>query len=46
MKPFYSEKKKKGMPYWQVPQEVLDDRTALAKWAEKSFEIAKSKAKK
>ncbi|NND95075.1 MAG: TfoX/Sxy family protein [Flavobacteriales bacterium] len=40
MKPFHSEKKKKGMPYWEVPQVVLEDRTELAKWAKQSFEIA------
>lgn len=40
MKPFFSEKKKKGMPYWEVPQEVLEDRAELAKWAQQSFEIA------
>ena len=40
MKPFFSEKKKKGMPYWEVPQEVLEDRTELAKWAQQSFDIA------
>jgi DNA transformation protein and related proteins len=46
MKPFYSEKKKKGMPYWEVPQDVLEDRTELAKWANQSFEIAKAADKK
>ena len=40
MKPFHSEKKKKGMPYWEVPQDVLEDRTELIKWANQSFEIA------
>ena len=40
MKPFYSDKKKKGMPYWEVPQDVLENRTELAKWAKQSFEIA------
>ena len=40
MKPFHSEKKKKGMPYWEVPQDVLEDRTELTKWANQSFEIA------
>jgi DNA transformation protein len=40
MKPFHSEKKKKGMPYWEVPQDVLEDRTELARWANQSFEIA------
>ena len=33
MKPFYSEKKKKGMPYWEVPADILEDRTQLAEWA-------------
>ena len=33
MKPFHSEKKKKGMPYWEVPQDILEDRTEFAKWA-------------
>ena len=41
MKPFYSEKKKKGMPYWEVPMEVLEDRHELAKWARQSHEIAR-----
>ena len=40
MKPFHSEKKKKGMPYWEVPQDVLENKTELAKWANQSFEIA------
>ena len=40
MKPFYSEKKKKGMPYWEVPADVLEDRKVLAKWAVKSYEAA------
>ena len=44
MKPYYSEKKKKGMPYWEVPQDVLDDRTELSKWAGKSFQVAKRAA--
>ncbi len=40
MKPFHSEKKKKGMPYWEVPQDILEDRTELAKWANQSYIIA------
>lgn len=40
MKPFYSEKKKKGMPYWEVPVDVLEDKNELAKWAAKSYEAA------
>jgi DNA transformation protein and related proteins len=42
MKPFYSESKKKGMPYWEVPQEILEDRDKLAEWALQSLSIAKS----
>lgn len=41
MKPFFSEKKKKGMPYWEVPADVLEDRDELAKWATQSYEIAR-----
>ena len=40
MKPYYNEKKKKGMPYWEVPQNVLEDRDLLKQWAKKSLEIA------
>lgn len=46
VKPFHSEKKKKGMPYWDVPQDILDDRSELAKWANKSFEIARKTSNK
>lgn len=40
MKPFHSEKKKKGMPYWEVPADVLDDKNILKTWAIKSYETA------
>lgn len=40
MKPFYSESKKKGMPYWEVPIDVFEDRKELAKWALKSYEAS------
>jgi len=46
MKPYHSETKKKGMPYWEVPQEVLEDKTELAKWAKQSFDIAVATKKK
>lgn len=46
MKPFHSEKKKKGMPYWEVPTEILENRTELAKWANQSFKISKAASKK
>lgn len=45
MKPYQSEKKKKGMPYWEVPLLVVEDKTELAKWAIQSFEIAKANKK-
>lgn len=45
MKPLYNEKKKRGMPYWEVPPEILEDKTELAKWARVSYELA-IKAKK
>ncbi len=46
MKPFYSENKKKGMPYWEVPADVLEDKALLAKWAMKSYQAAVNAAKK
>lgn len=46
MKPYYSEKKKKGMPYWEVPIEILENKTQLKIWAEKALEIAKESSKK
>lgn len=33
-------KKGKGMPYWEVPADVLEDSGALKEWAQKSFEAA------
>ncbi|MGB0864481.1 MAG: TfoX/Sxy family protein [Saprospiraceae bacterium] len=49
MTPFGATETKKGMPYWEVPVEVLEDRTELAVWAMKSLEVtinSKSKKKK
>lgn len=40
MKPFFSKGKKKGMPYWEVPPDVLEDKEELKKWASKSYEAA------
>jgi DNA transformation protein len=40
MKPYQPNKNKKGMPYWEVPVDVLEDKTELAKWATKSYEAA------
>ena len=40
MKPFFSESKKKGMPYWEVPTSVLEDKSVLAEWAQKAYQAA------
>ena len=34
-------KKPVVMSYWKVPADVLEDRQALARWAEKSFLVAR-----
>jgi DNA transformation protein and related proteins len=46
MEPFYSGTKKKGMPYWEVPVEVLEDKKELASWVSKSVAIAQKSASK
>ena len=40
MKPFQSDSKKKWMPYWEVPTEIIEDRAELAKWAQKALDAA------
>ncbi|TNE53475.1 MAG: TfoX family protein [Bacteroidetes bacterium] len=40
MKPYFSEKKKKEMPYWEVPVQILEDKKKLCEWAQKSYESA------
>lgn len=40
MEPYHSSSKKKGMPYWEVPEDVISDKSALKKWAQKSINIA------
>lgn len=40
MTPLMSNTKKKSMPYWQVPEEVLEDTNELKKWALQSYEAA------
>jgi len=39
-KPFHHEKKGKGMPYWEVPVDVVEDRTELKAWATKAYGVA------
>lgn len=45
MQPFSSGSKKKGMPYWEVPADVIEDPELLKGWADKSYQAA-VKAKK
>jgi len=45
MKPFESTSKKKGMPYWEVPADILEDKDEITIWANRSIEIAKSAKK-
>lgn len=40
MKAFHSEKKGKGMPYWEVPEKILEDKDAIIQWAKKALEAA------
>lgn len=40
MKGFMSSSKKKGMPYYEVPPSVLEDRDELAVWAQKAYDAA------
>ncbi len=40
MKPMLSKSKGKGMPYWEVPEDIIDDMDELGRWAQKSFDAA------
>lgn len=40
MKAFQSTNKKKGMPYWEVPAAVLENKEELSEWARKAYEAA------
>ncbi len=45
MTAFLATPEKKGLPYWEVPIEVIEDKDELAKWANKAYDVA-LKAKK
>ena len=45
MKAFMSSAKKKGMPYYEVPLEILEDKDELTIWATKSIAVAREAAK-
>ncbi len=40
MKQFPSHHGKKGMPYWDVPSQVLETTDELKSWAQKSIDVA------
>lgn len=40
MEPFKPNPAKKGMPYWQVPVTVLEDRDAIKEWALEAIETS------
>ncbi len=40
MQQFSSGTKKKGMPYWEVPAEVIEDPETLKDWADRSYQAA------
>ncbi len=37
--PFNHAKKGKGMPYWEVPAKIFDDKVELKKWVQRSSAI-------
>ena len=43
MEPHHDPGKKKGMPYWEVPVEVVEDKGILKAWAVKSHLISVNK---
>ena len=46
MKPYHSKKKGKGMPYWEVPADIIEDSEELIKWTESAFQAALRAKKK
>ncbi|MEQ9187144.1 MAG: TfoX/Sxy family protein [Cryomorphaceae bacterium] len=46
MTAYMSSAKKKGMPYYEVPIDVLEDRAEFLRWSRISWEIADAAAKK
>ena len=43
MENFNPKKKGKGMPYYEVPVNVLENKKEMKKWATKSWQVAMSK---
>jgi len=40
MKPYGIAGKKKGMPYWEVPVDVLEDKEQVVIWAQNAYDAA------
>lgn len=40
MEPYRTKPNTKGMPYWEVPVEVLEDRDELKVWTEKAITVS------
>ena len=40
MQPLFSKGKKKGMPYWEVPAEVLENQDLLMEWGMEAYAAA------
>ena len=40
MEPLKSKSGKGGMPYYEVPQGILDDKKELASWADEAYKVA------
>lgn len=45
-RPFHSDKKGKGMPYYEVPVDIFEDRDELALWANSALDVAVAAKKK
>lgn len=43
---FLATKEKKGLPYYEVPADILEDRDRLTEWTLKAFEVAVRNKKK
>jgi DNA transformation protein and related proteins len=40
MRPYVNDSMKKGMLYWEVPAELLEDKSLLKIWTDKAFQEA------
>lgn len=40
MEAYHNKGKGKGMPYWEVPAEIMEDKDQLKVWVEKACEVA------